>query len=715
MNLLLPMFLHIGGAVVLVGIIKLLLAKSKEVVIRSMSSAGIQLLGDGLEKKSKAKILDKKPVTNPEVANQNNTTNNNYMQGGANRLPDMRGVGYDMAGGAMPQAGGGLSANAMVGVANIVGVANQMGNISNSFISAQQKIGDISQTGDNISNKTRKGSKSISQTATTLFNEYKGRRTTISQGGDSTNTLTGKTSISSAGSSTNYIYGQIGRLRFNSGDMHTETLHIKGASRTNSLFAQKLYAPKAKRIRIQELNSQGGKAGNSSRFSSRFSSRRNLRNEMRELDEEYAENGSNRRLRRPNVNINNIILQGKNGIAKHFTVKKGKNILNKETQNMINTEYIQEVDSKNSVPASEIMAAATRDNEVVAIPESAASGNEVAAMPESAASSNEVAAMPESAATRDNEVAAMPESAATSGNAIEIPDIALMTSNNAVMLSMLSAMMNKDSNASLPGKTVYNNSEIRQMAIKMMPNQSEGNIAQLPNLANELAKERISNKWKNNVGTRNMNSLNEMLSSGTAKQNFDKYIGEHWGDKIHAEPSEERMKEIREQAKENVRQRQDVPIEKMEEEEEKEIERIKKEDEDGRKEYFEGVTKMLILESPDPEVAENILGKTDADNLKNKMDSNKKEQLNEAITEVVKKRFEEHEKYMRRHGAGHSYNDIYGTRTNEMMQSNMVTAANQMEPQSSGTDASNTETQATPQIYMSKQAEEIAKETNEEN
>lgn len=688
MNLLLPMFLHIGGAVVLVGIIKLLLAKSKEVVIRSMSSAGIQLLGDGLEKKSKAKILDKKPVTNPEVANQNNTTNNNYMQGGANRLPDMRGVGYDMAGGAMPQAGGGLSANAMVGVANIVGVANQMGNISNSFISAQQKIGDISQTGDNISNKTRKGSKSISQTATTLFNEYKGRRTTISQGGDSTNTLTGKTSISSAGSSTNYIYGQIGRLRFNSGDMHTKTLHIKGASRTNSLFAQKLYAPKAKRIRIQELNSQGGKAGSSSRFSSRFSSRRNLRNEMRELDEEYAENGSNRRLRRPNVNINNIILQGKNGIAKHFTVKKGKNILNKETQNMINTEYIQEVDSKNSVPASEIMAAATSDNEVVAIPESAASGNEVAAMP---------------------------ESAATSGNAIEIPDIALMASTNAAMLSMLSAMMNKDSNASLPGKTVYNNSEIRQMAIKMMPNQSEGNIAQLPNLANELAKERISNKWKNNVETRNMSALNEMLSSGTAKQNFDKYIGEHWGDKIHAEPSEERMKEIREQAKENVRQRQDVPIEKMEEEEEKEIERIKKEDEDGRKEYFEGVTKMLILESPDPEVAENILGKTDADNLKNKMDSNKKEQLNEAITEVVKKGFEEHEKYMRRHGAGHSYNDIYGTRTNEMMQSNMVTAANQMEPQSSGTDASNTETQATPQIYMSKQAEEIAKETNEEN
>ena len=113
MNLLLPMFLYIGGIWILGAYTKSIFKDAKEEFFKekNFASMNVPLIGEG--GKSKAKILDKKPVTNPDVANQNNA-DSNYMQGGANALPDMRGVygnGNDImsqAGGVMPQAGGGM-------------------------------------------------------------------------------------------------------------------------------------------------------------------------------------------------------------------------------------------------------------------------------------------------------------------------------------------------------------------------------------------------------------------------------------------------------------------------------------------------------------------------------------------------------------------------------------------------------------------------------
>lgn len=223
MNLLLPMFLYIGGIFMLGRIIFKFCAKTGDFFVKSLTSSSTQLIGDGGEKKSRAKTLDKKPLTNPDVTPQNN---NNYMQTGASGIHDMKGVGYntaDQAGGGMPQAGGGMGVSAMIGAVNVVGLSSQTGNIANNLIAARQMVGGVQQQGNVISNKTKKGSKSINQNSVSMINEYNGR-TAVNQNGDSTNTLTGKTSITSTGASNNYIYGSINRLNSASGDIKTRTL-----------------------------------------------------------------------------------------------------------------------------------------------------------------------------------------------------------------------------------------------------------------------------------------------------------------------------------------------------------------------------------------------------------------------------------------------------------------------------------------------------------
>lgn len=692
MNLLVPMFLYIGGVIVMSKIVIPFISQTVKIFAKTISSSSTQLIGEGSEKKSKVKFLDKKPVTNPEVANQNNTNNNNnnnYMQGGANRLPDMRGVGYDMPDGAMPQMGGGLSVNAIVGVANGIGVSNQMGNISNNLIAAQQTMGDINQTGNYISTKTKKGSRAISQMSSTMVNEYKGRRTAVSQSGNSTNTLMGKTSINSTGVSTNNIYGPVSRVRSGSGDVRTEKMSIEGASKINSLNAKTLYAPKAKRMKIQELNSQGGNSAHKG-LNSILRDRRYVKEQIGELEEEYGVRIPNRKIKNPNITVNNIILKDENGKLKRFTLNKNTKSYEKFVQNVVKEAGIQDVESSGQIPTVEVTPSSQTE-------------------------------------TTPNGNTNVPEASTDQAS------MANQSINYAAILEMMNMMsMNQSQPQRVTEKNVYNNSEVRQMAIRMMPEQNVGTINKATDLTNELAKERARKNWmranssanrKFNVGERNRSDLDDMLkdASGTARMHFDRFVEETWGDEIHKEPSKEEMKAIEAQAIENVNRREGIPLEKKQKEYDEqygeEKERLLKEREGEQRMFFKENAKALIFQ--DPKSAEIILGKEAAEELRNQMTSNEKTRDTEAIKEIVKQEFEEQQKFLKKHKeyAGRSYDEIYRARRQEMMQNDLQTAVNQINANAQGqennAEANNVMVYPNTQIYMTNQARSVTSENED--
>ena len=69
-----------------------------------------------------------------------------------------------------------------------------------------------------------------------------------------------------------------------------------------------------------------------------------------------------------------------------------------------------------------------------------------------------------------------------------------------------------------------------------------------------------------------MSALNNLLkdTSGSASTHFHNFIEENFKDEIERELSPDEVKEIEEQARENINKRNDIPLEQKEEEYEKE-------------------------------------------------------------------------------------------------------------------------------------------------
>ena len=305
--------------------------------------------------------------------------------------------------------------------------------------------------------------------------------------------------------------------------------------------------------------------------------------------------------------------------------------------------------------------------------------------------------------------------------------------NYAAMLEMMNMMsMNQSQPQRVTEKNVFNNSEVRQMAIRMMPEQNVGTINKVTDLTNELAKERVRKNWmranssasrKFNVGERNRSDLDDMLkdASGTARMHFDRFVEETWGDEIHKEPSKEEMKAIEVQAIENVNRREGIPLEKKQKEYDEqygeEKERLLKEREGEQRMFFEENAKALIFQ--DPKSAEIILGKEAAEELRNKMTSNEKTRDTEAIKEIVKQEFEEQQKFLKKHKeyAGRSYDEIYRARRQEMMQNDLQTAVNQINANAQGqennAEANNVMVHPNTQIYMTNQARSVTSENED--
>ena len=339
MNLLLTIFLSIASVVGGYWIMKSQLKKAISMSLHGYSSS--KLIGGGEGERPKAKILDKAPLSNPEVsgtpASANVGTEVGFSQ---NRIPMMRGVDngninggvpatQSAAGMGMPAMGGGMGATAVVGLVNGIGGVFQNGNVMNKFAARRQIMGPVFQGGGMIYNVKSKGARRLTQNANNILNATNRGRLRMTQGQGVRNAISqGRVNIKPTGAAYNYIYGDVNGIKSRIGNIRTRDLRIKGPSKPKSLFVRNLYAPKAKRLKIQELTNNGymgkGKV-----------------NLVNQLPGETAGNGKrilrlgNNRVvpalaagNNINVNLNDVNLSKQNGYnlqRQHYMVNKSSN------------------------------------------------------------------------------------------------------------------------------------------------------------------------------------------------------------------------------------------------------------------------------------------------------------------------------------------------------------------------------------------------------
>lgn len=322
-SLLLQVILYVVGAVA--GIWFGLHSAKDAFTLRSSSTT--TMLGDGKEKeKEKAKILEKERAKDPinsNTANGGNSPaiNTAYTQP---QLPDMRGVDYANSGN-MPPASGmgrGFGVTAVVGVVNGIGAVVQGGEVRNKFAAARQIIGPVRQTGM-VYNMKPKGTKSIQQAGSNIFNTISHGRLTMSQNakGIRTSIAEGRTDVKPLGNSSNYISGDVKSIKAGQGDIYTPNLRIKAVSKVGSLSAQNFTAPKKIRKKIQKLNHtnpllvQKGSTFTNTNTNSNINSTTKINNynqevlragasEQKALSDNTGTGKNEGRERRPNVVIN---------------------------------------------------------------------------------------------------------------------------------------------------------------------------------------------------------------------------------------------------------------------------------------------------------------------------------------------------------------------------------------------------------------------------
>lgn len=293
-------------------------------------------IGSGLageERKSKVKILEH--FINPNQMNNSNP-NGNYGGFYSNRIPDMRGVNNGnnnlpatQGVQATPAVGGGMGVTAVVGLVNGIGAVVQNGNVMNKFAAKRQLMGPVFQGGGMIYNMNPRGTKRLTQNANNMLNAVNRGRVTMRQGAGNRNAIAGarRATIKSAGMANNYIYGDVRGIKSRLGNIHTRNLQIKGFSRPKSLFVSRLYAPKAKRIRIQEMLN-GGYIGAAPKVKVNYLENGHRRRKRLRLGTPYAvmpvlNPGNN-----INVRLNDVNLQKHNDYnlqRQHFALNKSSN------------------------------------------------------------------------------------------------------------------------------------------------------------------------------------------------------------------------------------------------------------------------------------------------------------------------------------------------------------------------------------------------------
>lgn len=638
MNLLLTIFLSIASVVGGYLIMKSQLKKAISMSLHGYTSS--KLIGGGDEERPRAKILNKAPLSNPEVSNQPTSVNGGTaVRFNQNRIPMMRGVDNGNINAGVPATqsagvpviggGGGLGVTAVVGLVNGIGGVFQNGNVMNKFAARRQIMGPVFQGGgmiynvkskgarrmtqnsNNILNSARRMSK-LEQNANNILNTTNRGRIRMTQGQGVRNAISqGRVNIKPTGAASNYIYGEVKGIKSRIGNIRTRDLRIQGASKPKSLFVKNLYAPKAKRLKIQELNNNG------------FIGKGKFNMVSGELPEAYG--NRKRRLRVPGavpgivgennirVNLNDINLSKQNGYNLHnqrYSINKSSN------------DYITMIGMKNI--------AADARNQGLDTEQRGKLYN----------------------LTRVNE-----ERRIASGN-----------SNNT---------------------SGYDRTELFRQLVSTVPGMSTKDMRKVASEANRLREQRRMNQQilanqmadrKMDMNKENMNALNNLLkdTSGSASAHFHNFIEENFKDEIERELSPEEVKAIEEQARENINNRNDIPLEQKEEEYEKERAKLLGEKERENSGAIEELLKERIVDNP--EDAESVLGGEGAQALKEQLNNIKDERDRAVVKELIRQDLKANANYVKNHPEYNKarYDQIYKARQHDEMQQDIETAVGQL-------------------------------------
>lgn len=652
MNLILTIFLSIASVAGTFWIIKSQVGKAISMSLHGYSSS--KLIGGGQEgERPRAKILNKSPLSNPEVSNPPAVNGRNEVGFTPNSIPMMRGVDNGNINGGVPAVpisgvpstqtggvpavggGGGFGATAVVGLVNGIGGIIQGGNVMNKFAARRQIMGPVFQGGGMIYNLKSKGARRVTQNANNMINSSRKMnkleqnannilnatnrgRIRMNQGEGARNAISqGRVRLKSTGAASNYIYGDVKGIRSRIGNITTRDLRIKGASKPKSLFVKNLYAPKAKRLKIQELTNNGymgkGKVNmiNQLPVETTGKGKKILRLSNSGVVPALAA-GNN-----ISVNLNDVNLTKQNGYnlqKQHYMVNKSSN------------DYVTMIG----------MGGIARDS-------------------------------------RNN---------------------GLSTDQKAKLYSLTRVNEERKISSGDSSSSVgYDKTELFRQLVQTVPEMNTKDMRKVASEANRLSEERkknqqlIANQMANeriDMNKESMNAINDLLkdTSGTTSTRFHSFIEENFKDEIERELTPDEIKEIENQARENISKRNDISLEQKEEEYEKEKAKLLGEKESENSEVIEQLLKERIVDHP--EDAESILGKEGAAALQEQLNNIKDERDRAVVQEIIKQNFKDNARFVKKHPeySKERFDEIYKARQHEEMKQDIETAVGKLYSQS---------------------------------
>ena len=646
------LFLSIASVAGTFWIIKSQVGQAISMSLHGYSSS--KLIGGGQEgERPRAKILNKAPLSNPEVSNPPAVNGRNEVGFTPTSIPMMRGVDNGNINGGVPATqtagvpatqtagvpavggGGGFGVTAVVGLVNGIGGIIQSGNVMNKFAARRQITGPVFQGGGMIYNLKSKGARGVIQNANNMINSSRRMsrleqnannilnatnrgRIRMNQGAGARNAISqGRVSLKAKGAASNYIYGDVKGIKSRIGNITTRDLRIKGASKPKSLFVRNLYAPKAKRLKIQELTNNGymgkGKVNmiNQLPVETTGKGKKILRLSNSGVVPALAA-GNN-----ISVNLNDVNLTKQNGYnlqKQHYMVNKSSN------------DYVTMIG----------MGGIARDS-------------------------------------RNN---------------------GLSTDQKAKLYSLTRVNEERKMSSGNSSSSVgYDKTDLFRQIVQTVPEMNTKDMRKVASEANRLSEERkknqqlIANQMANeriDMNKESMNAINDLLkdTSGTTSTRFHNFIEENFKDEIERELTPDEIKEIENQARENISKRNDIPLEQKEEEYEKEKAKLLGEKESENSEVIEQLLKERIVDHP--EDAESILGKEGASALQEQLNNIKDERDRAVVQEIIKQNFKDNARFVKKHPeySKERFEKIYKARQHEEMKQDIETAVGKLYSQS---------------------------------
>ena len=228
--------------------------------------------------------------------------------------------------------------------------------------------------------------------------------------------------------------------------------------------------------------------------------------------------------------------------------------------------------------------------------------------------------------------------------------------------------------------------DLLREVVSSFPDFDTRNMALIAREARKLSAQRKRNQQLNAMESANrkvdekkkgMEALNELLkdtSGANVGSHFQNFIDENFKEEINHDLSEEKMKKIMAEARENISKREDIPLEQKEAELEKEKERIVEELQKRNRSASEEFLKDRILDNP--EEAKSVLGEDGAKMLQKQLNNIKDEKDKVYMKELLKQDMDDYSEYVNKHpelkDVNHS--DLYKAKMQEELKQDIQTA-----------------------------------------